>query len=147
FRTLPTPRCRPLRLLVACCLLGAAGCTKSEVLFPVSSKVFNGGTPLTAGVVRYIPEGGEKLAGQSTGTIRPDGSYTLYTNGKAGAPPGKYKVTVSTMVPPGPEVTIDDKPHSGPTINRKYLSPESSGLTREVVADPAPDQYDLKLLK
>jgi hypothetical protein len=147
FRTLPVPRCRPLALLVAWCLLGTAGCSKPEVLYPVSGKVYNGGAPLTSGMVRYVPEGGDKLAGQSSGTIGSDGTYTLYTNGKPGAPPGKYKVAISTMVPPGPEVTMDEKPHAGPPINRKYNSPDSSGLTREVVADPSPDQYDLKLLK
>lgn len=53
---------------------------------------------------------------------------------------GWYKVTVSTQLPPG---VPGGK--SKNTLNAIYQNPGLTPLTIEVVASPAPGQYDLKL--
>ena len=64
-------------------------------------------------------------------------------NGKKGAPAGWYKVLVSAFA---------NKIEEGPVTPRyileaKYYSPEKTDLSVEVVADPAPGRYDLKVNK
>ena len=76
--------------------------------------------------------------------IEPDGSYTLTTNGKAGAPAGWYKVTVSTRTPPKEGAT------SAPAESAVYIDPVYSDtkltpLSREVIDSPESGWYDLKL--
>lgn len=130
-----------------------AGCGKEVA--PVSSvagKVTVDGKPLTAGMVSLIPDVGidppkvkskAVRAGSSSGQIDSDGTYKIYTGGKAGAPLGKYKVTVSpSMVPPP-----DAKTAPPASFNSKYSNAVETPLRIEVVANPKEGQYDLKLKK
>jgi hypothetical protein len=70
---------------------GAAGAVK---VYPVQGKVLlDGGKPLSAGKVVFVPTGDSLLA--ATGTIQSDGSFSLETPGSGpGAPPGEYKVRI-----------------------------------------------------
>lgn len=123
----------------------ATGCGGGgDRLYPVSGKVTLNNQPLTFGIVNFFPEAaaakGEKQRAIPVGKIEPDGSYTLSTDGKSGAPAGKYKVVVNTMVPP----TGDAKVVKATPVNQKYTTPDSP-LRVEVVASPSPGAYDLKL--
>jgi hypothetical protein len=73
-----------------------AGCQETgPETHPVSGKVTIGGQPAEGLQVTFTPlESGKEAA---SGNIGPGGEYTLYTgvDGKEGAPPGKYKVTLS----------------------------------------------------
>jgi hypothetical protein len=77
------------------------------------------------------------------GRIGPDGRYELTTNGVTksetgkGAPLGWYKVTLLTTLPGAPDITV----------NPKYTDPAKTPLSIEVVANPEPGHYDLKLDK
>jgi hypothetical protein len=125
--------------------VGSPGCGNSEKLYSVSGKVTLGDTPLTVGVVTLVREGSSKAGANPVGTIESNGTYTVSTNKSRGAPAGKYKVAISTMVPPGGQVTPGEKPPTGTPINLKYNNPETSPLSIEVVPNPALGQYDLKL--
>lgn len=117
-------------------LLLPAGCTgKLGKMVPVSGKVSVGGKPVASGQVVYVPE--KNLGGAIISGKIDNGTYTLTTDGKDGAPLGRYKVFLTTSTPGAKE--------SGASINAKYSSPNTSGLTREVVEAPAPNAYDLTL--
>jgi len=107
----------------------------------VSGKVALGDKPLSGGQVTFQPDDakGNKAQGMFAGPIGSDGTYSITTDGKPGAPLGWYKVTVGTMVPGG-------KPNPFP-INSKYTNPMQSGLTVEVVENAPAGKYDLKVTK
>jgi hypothetical protein len=97
-----------VKLLWLACLgaaLGLAGSSEDKIgkTVPVSGKVTLGGEPLTAGVVVFTPDAGKGNTSKWTasGVIGKDGTYTLQTDTKDGAPPGWYKVSINTNVPPG----------------------------------------------
>jgi hypothetical protein len=115
---------------------GPAGPT----LIPVSGKVTLSGTPLKSGTINLVADEskGTKQTGTSAGKIQPDGSYTISTDGKDGAPPGWYKAIVITKYPGAPEDAV--------AINPVYTDPKSA-ISFEVVANPAAGAYDLKLTK
>lgn len=143
-RSFPFLRLRTCLTLASLCgLLTLLGCGSSgkDKLVPVSGKVTLNGTPLTAGQVAFHPDTakGNNAKGVPTGTIGADGTYTLSTDGKSGAPAGWYKVTVVTNFP---GVSGEPVP-----INARYGNPSGSGLEREVVPSPASGAYDLQVSK
>ena len=139
----------PLVLLLGAAL--AAGCGGSSVkLVPVSGKVTVGGQPVTSGQVSFLPategEGvhAKAAAGSApaSGQIEANGEYKLFTNGKEGAPPGKYKVIVTpSMVPTG-----GTKAPTTP-YNAKFSDAKLTNLTKEVVSGAPAGAYDLALTK
>ena len=105
-----------------------AGCG-NKVQF--SGKVeFTDGTPVGLGTVYF-----EKENFVARGTINPDGSYVLGSQGpKDGIPPGQYKVYIKDVVnkeaknPLGMVTSVS-------LIDQKYSSPETSGLSVEIPAE------------
>ncbi|OWK47386.1 hypothetical protein FRUB_01085 [Fimbriiglobus ruber] len=74
-----------------------------------------------------------------TGNIQSDGSYTIKTMDKTGAPLGWYKVTVSGGLPlPGAQPV---------SIPQRYSSEAETPLAVEVVENAAAGVYDFKLTK
>ena len=135
-------RCsRRVSLAVLACLVLCAGCKSKVPLAPVSGKVTVGGQPVTAGQVALVPEKGVAAAGLSAGKIESDGTWTIHTDGRSGAPLGKYKVTVTpAMTPTG------SGPPAAP-FHASYQSAQTTPLRIEVVNAPSPDAYDLKLTR
>jgi hypothetical protein len=133
---------RPVvNILFACGFLTLAGCGGPK-LVPVSGTVMLDGKPLSHCGVSFSADTskGNKGALSSVGRLDARGQYTLRTfgvkasEGGTGAPVGWYKVTL--RVGPGdPDLKV----------NPNYLDPNKTPLSIEVVADPAPDAYDLKL--
>jgi len=132
------------------CLLAVAyacfvpGCSKESIkLAPVAGKVTVAGQPLTSGQVTLTAVSTDgKALGLISGNIESDGSYKIRTNNKDGAPLGKYKVTVTPSMMP----STDQK---GPAVSfsRAYMDPSKTRLTIEVIDNPEPGRYDLKLSK
>jgi hypothetical protein len=119
-----------------------AGCGSSVAVVPVTGKVTVDGQPLTAGQVSLVPLEAKPGAVASAGAIDANGDYVIYTGGKTGAPPGKYKVTVTpAMLPSG-----DNKKPVIP-FNQKFGDATKTTLSIDVVSSPAPGAYDLKLTK
>jgi hypothetical protein len=148
---MPHPLTTP-RLLAALCLGGAcwasAGCGGGgEKLLPVAGRVTLNDQPLRSGSVSFRPDAAKGNASlhHPTGSIDPQGNYSLFTVGKKGAPPGRYKVLVfadanaqAGAVHPVPPRWL---------VPEKYLSEKSTPLAVEVVDAPAEGAYDLKLGK
>jgi hypothetical protein len=140
---------RPVVLVMVAALL-VCGCGSGKQLLPVSGTVTLNGQPLKAGNVQFVPEASGPQAEEiPIGEVR-DGKYELATRGKKGAPPGKYKVVVhadqfSGDSAPKAKAGTMEMPKS--LINLRYTLPGSTPLAKEVVANPAPDAYDLKLTK
>jgi hypothetical protein len=130
-----------LALFITTILL--AGCA-SQRLEPVSGKVTVDGKPLEKGAVVYTPEESNPFKEEVRGDIT-NGDYTLFTQGRPGAPAGPYKVTVSgAQVPSNPK-----DPYSVPVnlVNVKYTDLAKTDIRIEVTASPAAGAYDLKLTK
>jgi hypothetical protein len=150
---------RRLPLFLAAWFVGISttGCGDSSGVgrtVPVAGKVTVDGAPLTAKstVVLFKPDAskGNTSSFEPTGTVDEDGNYTLKTNGKNGAPPGWYKVVVTAReegAPVHPKNQKAHRPVARSLLSVKYGKAETSGLSLEVVENPDPGAYDLKLTK
>jgi hypothetical protein len=138
-------------LLLPVLTLGC-GDPDSVVTLPVAGRVTVNGEPLAAATATVVfhPDRsrGNLSPHEPVGHVESDGSYILATAGKSGAPPGWYLVIVSAYERP----KDDTRRHHFAAaksyhllVNRRYGDPRTSGLKLEVVPNPAPDQYDLKL--
>jgi hypothetical protein len=132
--------------LLGCFLLVVAGCGKSVTLAPVSGMVTVDGQALTAGQVSLIPQGAtEPTSGKSNlsaGTIDSSGKYTIYTDGRSGAPLGKYKVVVTPSMMPSAGKEAPPR-----AFNTKYSDRTKTDLEIEVIEKAQAGKYDLKLSK
>jgi hypothetical protein len=130
----------PMRLFgaLSVIVLMLSGCGGVGKLYPVSGKVTVDGKPLPDAQLSFMPdaEKGNKATATAVGKVK-DGSYSLTTQGKEGAPAGWYKVAVYTQYPGGPEKAV--------VLPRRYTDPGKSPLSVEVVPSPQPGAYDLKL--
>jgi hypothetical protein len=137
-------------VLIAFCAFGMlflAGCGPKRV--PAGGTVELDGKPLEGGILYFNPntEKGNKAKVSCSSPIR-NGKFELRTDGiersdsGTGVPPGWYKVYVRVNQAgeppmfPGPAV-VD--------INPKYLDPDQTPLEIEVVENPEPGRYDLKM--
>jgi hypothetical protein len=115
-------------------LLAAAGCGHDDpALAPVHGRVFYKGVPLPGGSIVFTPDADKGGRGPiARGEIRPDGTYTLTTDGQPGATPGWHRVTVvSVEAAPGkPAGTGLTDVRS--LLPRQYAAPDLSGLDRLV---------------
>jgi hypothetical protein len=136
------------------CALVASGCGDASGVgktFPVRGKLTLDDQPLTAAstVVLFKPDVGRGNTSpfEPTGTVDGQGSYTLSTRGKKGAPPGWYRVVVTAT-----EVRTSDGKATGqhrPTprslVPPRYGQAATTPVAIEVVEGPAPSAYDVKL--
>src|SRR5262245_41636777 len=107
-----------LSLAFLAAILLVAGCDNSGIgrTVTVSGKVTLGGQALDSGMVQFIPdkEGGNNSPVTSVGPIKADGTYTLTTGGKSGAPLGKFKVVVMPGMPADLPANPGGKPRHVP---------------------------------
>ena len=139
--------------LVAVLTLLVEGCGGPDYgkLVPVSGKVMKGTTPMTSGVVMYLPEGtsDKKKVVSPKGAIQSDGTYVLQTEGKEGAPLGKYKVVIQPLPKEEVQMTNPSKfvpPQPGTTETPKYQNVQETPFTKEVVEGASPGAYDIAIL-
>jgi hypothetical protein len=131
-------------LVVLLCITLVSGCgggKSSATLATVRGKVTVDGQPLTSGHVTLHPSVGEPAGGGSmSGQISSSGEYTIHTDGREGAPPGNYKITVHpSMVPTG------GKEMPKTPFDPKYSDPNTTTLRYQVVTTAAPGTYDLTM--
>jgi hypothetical protein len=128
-------RCR--RSLVAAALLFlSAGCGSGKAhLQLVRGIVYYQERPLARGTIVFTPDASRGHAGPiASSEIKSDGTYSLRTDGKMGAAPGWYRVTVLAVEMPA-QAEAGDRfavPHS--LVPEKYRDPELAELAREVTA-------------
>jgi hypothetical protein len=143
------------RVVAFVAVLVALGCGSGGTklnLVPVSGKITLDGAPMTTGTVVFTPEDTSQKFTPSG--IIDNGNYKLFTDGKEGAPVGKYKVSVNTQgmgmaMPSDGKVTTDPSKALGgkSSMNTKYGAPGTSGITIEVVGSAAAGAYDVKVTK
>ena len=136
---------------VAAVLL-SAGCggPAEPKLVGVTGTVKIGGAPMPLGTVTYHPDAakGNTRQGKVGGMIKSDGTYTLQTDGKLGAPAGWYFVTVTGQgMPDMAKMPEPGKMPTPPAVNPKYTKPETSGFQIEVKDGAPAGAYDLPLVK
>lgn len=126
-------------------LLALSGCGgSSNGLLPVEGKITVENKPLPRGSVAFHPDAKKNSSKKvASGDIGADGTYKLYTDGQAGAPPGWYKVTVvSTTVPDSA------RPNAAKSyVGLAFTKAEETPLSVEVTASPKAGHYDLTVRK
>ncbi len=141
-------------LLLPLLILGCGDASGVGTTYPVSGTITFNGEPLNAEntSVLFKPDASRGNASpfEPVGTADADGSYTLITRGKDGAPPGWYKVVVTAFNglakhPAGPKQ--DRHPAARSLLPGRYGLAETTTLSVEVVANPARGAYDLKLTR
>jgi hypothetical protein len=121
----------------------AAGCGADREKLPaVNGTITVEGKAVPSGNVTLYPDAskGNASTHQPNGTIDPDGRYELYVPpGRKGAPAGWYKVVVYAVDDPQP-----GKPNKY-FANKEYADVNTTPLRIEVVDNPEPGRYDLRL--
>src|SRR5262245_35168488 len=121
-------------------LFPLAGCSEFTYA-PVKGKVIlRNKAPMTYGVVVFMPDTDSKHRMIPRGKINPDGTYELDTDGRSGAPIGKYLVCLRA---PNRRSAGKDQPPL--PSSAKSLTADDTPLKVEVVVNPAPGAYDLDL--
>jgi hypothetical protein len=134
----------------------AAGCGDAlgvGTTYPVSGRIALNGEPLATAttMILFKPDAsrGNLSPFDPAGTLDAEGHYTVSTKGKAGAPPGWYRVIVTaTTVEAGvPKGQRRARPHPKSLVPAKYGQAATTDLSVEVVESPAVGAYDLKLTR
>lgn len=121
-------------------LLIGCGPGPSEKLYPVKGTVTIDGAPLPAGTVTLF-RGGDTAGPLISGSIGADGTYSLQTEDKAGAPKGDYQVAVFASI------AKDSTSPPEELAPARYNDPTKSGLKITVSESPPAGAYDLQLTK
>lgn len=139
--------CLPLLGLLG--LATVAGCqsgadSAKPDLVPVKGKILVGKAAPVGALVTFHPDTskGNTARGMPMGKVRADGQYELVTGANPGAPLGWYRVTLTAFAAPG-----GTSPARPPRIDPKFAQLDKTTLSIEIVADPSPGQYDLRLTK
>jgi len=119
--------------VIAPVLLAAAGCGSGESLplGTVEGQVTYQGKPLDHGRVVFTPDKGT-TGPQAVGQIQSDGSFSMETGDRAGAPLGTHVVTVHCRREPTPEEAKDIYFVPEALIPEKYFKEDQSPLRFEV---------------
>jgi hypothetical protein len=132
--------------------LSLLGCTKEEKLTEVKGTLYIGDQPAksaegdkTEGFITFHPDAskGNTWQEEAVGHVKPDGTYELDMRGKKGAAKGWYQVGVTyadVIDPNNPYVSNWRMPNP-----EKYQYWSKSGIAVEIVDNPQPGQYDIKL--
>ena len=125
-------------------VIGLVGCGPSgPKIFPVQGRVtLTDGTPILFGHVILQPDKaqGNQSMEVCQGTIQ-NGSYTIMTGARPGAPLGAYTVAIEAAK----EVDANNPYFTEWLADEKYIDPTRSKLTLVVVEKPEPGRYDFKL--
>jgi len=117
------------------------GCSDRIATAPVEGVVYYDGDPLHVGTVTFLPE---EEGPYATGTIRPDGTFTMTTYDEGdGAILGKHRVMISAI---SEGTGLPEDPIGEPIllIPERYGSDKSSGLSA-TVEDIDVNKIDFKL--
>jgi len=141
------------RLVCLSIVLAAVGCGGKDKLVTVEGKATVNGAPLPGGMVTFNPV---DTKGKSAIGAVADGVYKLTTDGKSGAPVGKYKVSYSSPAPAGfatgDPSSLGSAPPPAARPRENLVAPKYEGIGTtdmiiEVVASPSPGTYDLKFTR
>jgi hypothetical protein len=137
-----------LFLLPAVCCIS---CSSGGVgLNPVQGKVMYKDQPLKGAVVTFHPKGDNSITTvRPVGLTKDDGTFTLMTGSKEGAPAGEYTVTLICSEEVGgakeKKVISTAPPETRDRLGGAYANPASSKLQAQI--QPGPNQLDPFQLK
>jgi hypothetical protein len=130
--------------LPALCCLACSG----PKLNPVQGKVLYRNRPLKGAVVTFHPKGANDVtAVRPVGLTGEDGTFTLTTGTKKGAPAGEYVVTIlcSEEVRPKDKTISTEPPDTRDMLGGAYANRDRSKITVTVKdGDNQLDPFDLK---
>jgi hypothetical protein len=129
---------RVLSAAVACCLVGmiVVGCgPKGPELGSVTGKVTLDGSPVTNGLVTFVPVGGGRPA---TGKTDENGQYVLVGVDGKGALLGQHQVSVTTVQEAG---TVTEMRSDSPEYAKQAM-PDASDYNTAKVVEPIPARYN-----
>jgi hypothetical protein len=133
-----------LVLLPALCCLSCSG---SSGLNPVQGKVLYKDQPLGGAVVTFHPKGADQVtAVPSVGRTKEDGTFTLTTGTKEGAPTGEYVVTIiCPEEPKGKQGFSTEAPDTPDRFQGAYANMATSKFKVEIKSGPnALEPFPLK---
>jgi hypothetical protein len=135
--------------LSAAMVIGSAGCGESFRLpttYPVKGKVLlPDGQPLTSGRIMLISQESGLTFG---GTISADGTYTVKSGTREGAPAGNYKVRIEIDETSLPQAKGRKGQRSARLpFDNKYTDEDASQLTATVKPDESSNNFEFKLTK
>ena len=131
--------------------IGSAGCGSLDRFslppsYPVKGKVLlPDGKPLTSGRIMFVSTERALTFG---GTIGPDGTFTVKSGTREGAPQGNYKVRIEIDETSLPQAKGRKGQRSAqlPFAN-KYTDEDASQLTATVKPDENSNNFEFKLTK
>jgi hypothetical protein len=125
--------CRLLLPILLCCSCSGSG------LNSVQGKVLYQGSPIAGAVVVFHPKGGNEVTAQRPSAVtREDGTFSLATGKRAGAPAGEYAVTVVWPGEPPrkaggqPLSTEADEPSAPDRLAGRYANYKTTTLSAVV---------------
>lgn len=128
-----SPMAKRLSALTVALLIFLPACSNSG-LNSVTGKVVSGGKGLKGAVITFHPKSGKQTEQKPSAVASDDGSFTVYTGNKPGAPTGTYTVTITwpQELPARPlSMEPDDRPRPD-QLGGRYASPERSTLQATV---------------
>jgi hypothetical protein len=147
--TIPPPARHWAVGLVVSIAFASTSCSSGDSLHPVRGKVMVKGQPAVGASLVFHREGATIKDIPSTGTVGADGTFSLSTGDKTGAPVGKYIVTVVWPEPKKlteKEIMMGGNPNDGPDrLKGVYDSPQKSSIRAEIKSgDNDLTPFDLK---
>jgi hypothetical protein len=123
-----SPLCLVLLILVSFLTSGCEDGANQPTAI-VIGHVYYKNRPLTSGIIVFSPDAERGCKGElATADIQPDGSYSLKTNNRQGAPIGWHRITI---------LSLDDRSPGAvkSLIPSKYRDVETTDLVFEVKPD------------
>jgi hypothetical protein len=130
------PRRFRFRFLISIFCIGflISGCEEgTPSLALVSGRVYYQNQPVPRGDIVFVPDADRGNNGHlAQGTIQSGGAFTIQTDGKPGAMPGWYRITIISVEEAGNYRSGATTPRT--LVPQKYRDPQLSDLTYEVKA-------------
>jgi hypothetical protein len=128
------PRWRWLALVPALCCVSCS--SSGDELNPVRGTVLYKNQPLNSAVVTFHLTGADPITNvPPVGLTKEDGTFTVTTGQREGAPAGKYVVTIISpeeVAPKGRKVISTEAPDTKDRFQRAYANQATSTLKVEI---------------
>lgn len=131
---------RSIMITASCFVLIGCGGTDGPKTVDVTGTVTLDGDPLPNATLMFKPEGSDNVYSGAYGFTDEEGVYSLVTSSNTeGAPPGKYRVEISTYAQPD-----EDEGTAASLEKIPIVYNEESNLVVDVTADGGPYDFELK---
>jgi hypothetical protein len=123
--------------LAALCVAALSlGCGANSSLIPVTGQVLLDDMPLGSGSLTLEPDPVSQSWDRPVGTIGPEGQFTIFTNGRLGAPPGNYRIVIFAHAETDPGAGSAHPGLPASLIAERYQRGETTPLRLSVKNEP-----------